>query len=385
MDVILPLVVVPLLISRVGISNYGKYAFSYSLIFYFLNFVQYGFSLTGVRDVSINRENKFKLNIIYNKILFTKIVLCLVSLIFLTFIVFSINDLRTDYKLYIFMSLILIGDTFSMSWFFQGIEKMKLITLVNFFSKLTYLLFVYFLVKEASDYIYIGLYQSFGYILSSIIGVWIIQKEFKFTYRLINLKTVFNQLKEGFNAFLTMVAPLLYSNTSIFFTGVFGLPINVSFIEIASKISGGFTSLNNIVAQVFFPYLNKKKNKSNLVQNILMGTGLIFSIMMFFLAPLVVDIWLPENSKEINKVVKILSLSPFFISVSSAFGLTGLMIHKKDKIYSKIILGCSILGLISAIILIPFYYHIAAAITFVFSRGLIALFTFKSYKKIIKS
>ena len=61
-DALIPLIIIPYLINVVGKDNYGIYAFAYALVFYLLNIVQYGFSLSAVRLIAVNRDNKEKIN-----------------------------------------------------------------------------------------------------------------------------------------------------------------------------------------------------------------------------------------------------------------------------------------------------------------------------------
>ncbi|MDP2058445.1 MAG: oligosaccharide flippase family protein, partial [Flavobacteriaceae bacterium] len=64
LDLTLPLILTPFIIYRIGVVNFGIYGFALSLITYMRNFVQYGFTLSAVRDIAIQNENKEKINLI---------------------------------------------------------------------------------------------------------------------------------------------------------------------------------------------------------------------------------------------------------------------------------------------------------------------------------
>ena len=74
---LLPLLVYPYLIATVGASNFGLILFSQSFVAIFGLIISYGFDLSGVKYVSINRNNKKLIfhNNIY-KILLISIMLC---------------------------------------------------------------------------------------------------------------------------------------------------------------------------------------------------------------------------------------------------------------------------------------------------------------------
>jgi PST family polysaccharide transporter len=382
-DLIIPILIVPLLLSRVGITNYGKYAFSYSIIFYFLNVTQYGFSLSAVREIATNIDSKERVNNIFNKVMTTKIVLTILVYIALICLVFAVPKLTLERKLYFFTSLIILGDLFDPTWFYQGIEKMKFITFVSVFSKSLYIGLVYVFVDNVNDYPLIGLFQSIGYMVLGLLAILYTTRKYGIKFKLTSLAEVKSQLRDGTASFFTLTTPLLYANSSIFLTGLFGLPVHVSYIEIATKVSGAFGALNGIMTQIFYPFVNRQKSKIEMVRKILLYLGLFTSICMFAFAPLLMKLWLKDDlTREIIILVQILSLSPFLLSVKSAFGVNGLLILNKDRLYLRIILICSVLGLIIGVSLIPVFLYNGAVIAIISTRIFLAILLYFNYEKV---
>lgn len=384
-DAIIPLIIIPYLISVVGKDNYGIYAFAYALIFYLINIIQYGFSLSAVRLIAVNKEDKNKLNKIYSDVFTTQFYLSIVVFSILFLLVFFVNKFRDNYLVYSFFSLILVGELLTPLWFFLGIEKMKFITLVNLASKSTFAILVFLLVKTESDYVYISLYHSLGFLISGIIAQIIIFKVFKIKLSLSPLEDVFLMLKQGLSAFLTMVTPTLYSNTSIFLVGIFGIPQYVTFMEIGSKVSGAFGVLNTVLTNVFYPFINRNKKFMERVKYLFVGLGFILSLCMFFLSEFLIGLWLPEPSPEIIHVVKLLSPSPFLVSIISTFGVNGLMVYNQDKLYLKTIVIGSFFGLITGLILIPKYFYIGGAVAIILARSVKAILSYTYNRRVMKT
>jgi len=149
-------------------------------------------------------------------------------------------------------------------------------------------------------------------------------------------------------------------------------------MQIGSKVSGAFGVVNTIMTSVLYPFLNRNKSAINTTRYVFIGFGILLSLSMYFFADVLINLWLNRmdrhsESVEIIRVVKYLSPSPFLASMISAFGVNGLMIYKKDKLYSNIIIIGSFLGLIAGLILIPRYHYIGGAITIIFALSVKAL------------
>lgn len=379
------MIIIPYLILTVGEEKYGIYAFAYALIFYLRNIIQYGFSLSGVRMIALNKDDKKTLNTIYNNIFTTQLYLTIFCLVTLLILVLFIDVFKNYYIIYLFFSLTLIGELLFPGWFFMGVEKMRFSTIVNVISKVTFAVLVFVFVKTENDFMYIALYQSVGFIFSGLIAQYIIIKKFNINIKLANFKEVKHILKEGVSAFLTLISPTLYYNTSIFLVGIFGLPQYVGFMEIATKISGAFSVLNSILAMVFYPFINRNKSAIKKIKYIFISVGLILSITMFLLSEFLIQLWLHKPSPEIVSIVKTLSIIPFSASVISAFGVNGLMIYNKDKLYLKIVIFSSVCGLLTALILIPTYYYTGGAIAIVIGSCMTALLVYINNRRVMKT
>lgn len=381
-DAFIPLIIIPYLINVVGKDNYGIYAFAYALVFYLLNIVQYGFSLSAVRLIAVNRDDKEKINKIYNSVFTTQLYLTIVVLIILFLLITFIDKFNENASVYYFFSLIIIGELLFPIWFFLGMEKMRFITIVNLVAKSSFAFLTFTLIKESSDYIYISLYHSLGFLISGIIAQIFIFKNFKIKLKLAPLVEVKELLKEGLSSFLTLVTPTIYSNTSIFLVGIFGLPAYVSYMEIGSKISGAFGVLNKVLTHVLYPFVNRNSSAMKKLKYLFLSIGFLLSLLMFITSEFLITLWLNDPSPEIIKVVKYLSPSPFLVSVISAYGVNGLMVKNEDKLYLISVAIGSVVGLLACIILIPKYFYIGGAIAIIAARSVKALLAYYFNKKV---
>ena len=382
----IPLIIFPYLVSTVGKHNYGLYAYAYSLIVYMLNVVQYGFSLSAVREVSENREDKLVLGKIFSRTVSAQLYLLIVCFIVLIVLVLSVPQFREEYILYFSLFLLVIGDCMLCYWYYRGIEKMKFITLVNTISKLTYFLLALAVIHDIGDYKYIGLCQAAGFVISGCVSLLLIVKKEKIHFTILPFSKVIPVLKSGASSFITLFIPTLYSNTSMFLLGALGTPVGVTYFDGANKICRAFSSINTILNQVIYPYAvkNKERSKFKSIGLFYNGTGLLLTLTMLFTVNLTTGILMPDTP-EIILPAAILSLSPLLLSIRSTYGINYLMVHHYDSLYMKIALISSLGGFCIAFILIPYLNEVGAAITVIASQTCYALFSYLAYRKISRT
>ncbi len=89
MNLILPLITFPYLVRVLGIENFGLLMFAQAVILYFTMIADYGFNLSGIREVSSNKNNKNKLIKIFSSIMLARFILVFFGLVLLSILVFS--------------------------------------------------------------------------------------------------------------------------------------------------------------------------------------------------------------------------------------------------------------------------------------------------------
>ncbi len=383
-DLGIALWLIPFLIVKVGLINYGIYAFAMALVLFFMNVLNYGFSLATVREIAKNKENPEKINQLFNEVFSVKIVLFSIEYSVFILLIFIFPIFWEFKTLYFFTSFLLIGELFSLRWFFLGMEKMKFEAFINLVKTIIYVLLVLIFVNEKADYIYIPLFEAIGMILITILlFVWVLKKH-KIKLQFISIKKVFEYLKLNFSSFINSLLPSTFGNIIVFLVGVFGLPQQVSFMHVGLKITNAFSTVNAILTKVFYPMINRTKEIMFPSRILLLFIGAFLSLLLFFGSDYLILNWLSlEAVEEYQKtivIVKILSPIPFLMGVISSYGIHGLLSHYKDTLFS-IITGFS--GLITIILgsfLIPIYPFFGGAITLLLGRVLYAGWSYYSFK-----
>lgn len=256
---ILPLLTLPYLVRTLGVETFGLIAFAGSFIIFFNILVDYGFNLSATREVSINRENKEKITEIYSSVLTIKFVLIFVSFTILTFIVFVFDKFNSHSELYFITFISVIGQALFPIWYFQGMEKMKYITIVNISSKVIFTIAIFLFVHKESDYLLIPLLNGLGIFIGSLYAIYIIKKDFNQNFVWQKVETIKIHFNDSSQFFLSRVSVSIYTSANAFALGLFTNNTMVGYYSIAEKLYMAIQSLYGPITQALYPYVAKEK------------------------------------------------------------------------------------------------------------------------------
>jgi PST family polysaccharide transporter len=368
---ILPLVTIPYLVRVLGPEKFGLIAFAQAIVSYFAILTDYGFNLSATRNISICREDKKKVAEIFNAVIFIKLVLMLLSFSILAALVFAISKFRNDRTIYLFAFGAVLGNVLFPAWFFQGMEKMKYITFLNFLAKLVFTVSIFIFIRRKADYIYVPLINSLGFVTAGILSLWIIFKNFRVNLILPTTGSIKHQLEDGWHIFISSIAINLYTTSNTVILGIFTNNTTVGFYSAGDKIVRVLVGLFEPLSQTVYPYISKLASESTenaliFVRKIAKGVGvlgLLISFALFVFAPQVSNTILGKDFENSIVVVRILSFLPFLIGLSNVFAVQGLYGFGHYKIVSKYVTICGVIYLPVVITLTYVFNYIGTAIS----------------------
>ena len=259
-NMILPLVTLPYLVRVLGVENFGLVNFSLSIIMYFNILISFGFELSATREISIHRDDSKKISEIFSSVMIIKGILFLISFLILSILIVFIDKLNEHMLLYFSTFGIVFGNLLFPIWLFQGMERMKYITYINVISRVIFTVFIFILVKNKQDYIYVPILNSLGAILGGIYALWLVFKLFSIQLIFPKRKMVLLQVNKSYHFFISRVASTgsrYYATTII---GLFFGNTIVGYYSMVEKLYYAFMSLGGIVSQTFYPYMSRTKN-----------------------------------------------------------------------------------------------------------------------------
>ncbi|MGJ8684762.1 MAG: oligosaccharide flippase family protein [Nonlabens sp.] len=367
----LPLVTYYYLINLLGKTYYGKAILAVVIVEYFAVLVNFGFNLSGVQSISKNREDTNKIRKILSGIYYVKFLLMLVSAIAYFLIVYF--AFRENFELYAYTFTICIGAFLNMLFFFQGMEDMKYITIINTIIRVLFTVLIFFSITEIEHYIYVPLFNGLGQIVAGLISLFVLFKWFDFRFvkqTYIELVTIFN---EGLVYFSTRIAAVLNEKSVRLLIGIVLGDEQIAVYDLAEKIIKPLKSPFMILSQTIYPRVAQNNDFSVLRKTITLTVliALVMIAVLWFVAPWIILTIANESLMEAKYIIYILSVTLLFDGVSYQLGAPGLLVLGKVKIFNAGIIAkvallfilCLVLYLSAGIESIMYFAVIAAVIS----------------------
>lgn len=368
---IFPLITIPYLAKVIGVDGFGKIAFASSVIIWFQTISDWGFNYTATRDVAKNRNDIECVSDVFSSVFWSRCFLMIVSFIILLFLILIIPKFREDANVILATFLMIPGYIMFPEWFFQAMERMKYITILNILSKALFTVAVFIFVKDKSDYILQPLFVSCGYILSGILAFYYIRRIWGIKLKIVSAKTIFDTIRKSFDVFLNNLFPNLYNSFSTMLLGFVGGPSSNGLYDAGCKFVNIAQQFMQVVSRTFFPFLSRKIEKHHIYVLINIFLAAVGSLLLFLLSPLLIKIFFTSEFYPSITIMKVMSISLFFLMLGDVYGTNYLIIKGKERQLRNISLICSLIGFAISFPLIHYFDYIGAALTVTITRGLL--------------
>ncbi|HLP05772.1 MAG TPA: oligosaccharide flippase family protein [Paludibacter sp.] len=258
----------PYLIRVLGASSYGLYVYALTVTNFFTSFISFGFNFPAVKTVSTNRENLGIKNEQISNVFTAKCYLFLLSAIIFTSLVFSIKAMSNNWLIYTICFTQVFGEILIPSWFFQGIQKMRVLTTIQISTRLLSLPFIFIFIKKAEDMWVYATISSCIMIAIGIVSVIHLKRKENITYRFVAFSSLKKQFKDALPFFWSSAIGTLKEETATLVIGVFFGMRDVAIYDLAKKVVSIPRILTYSINNALFPQIIDKLEK-NLVKKII--------------------------------------------------------------------------------------------------------------------
>ena len=378
---VFPILTLPYLAKIIGVEGFGKIAFASAVMVWIQTVADWGFNYTATRDVAKNRNNKEIVSEIFSNVLWARCLLMILSLIFLSLLILVIPKFRESADVLYVTFLLIPGHILFPDWFFQALERMKYITVLNLLSKLLFTIAVFVVIKRKEDYLLQPLLVSLGYVFSGIIAMYYIVLRWRYKLQRPSVSKAISAIKNSTDVFINNLMPNLYNSFSSVLLGFIGGDIANGKLDAGNKFSQLAQQFMQIVSRVFYPFLSRRIDKHGTFVKLNLSIAAGISLVLFLTAPILIKLFFTEEFYDSIPVLRILSISIIFFTLSNTYGTNYMIIEGYEHQLRNITAISSIIGLLISFPLIYYFNFIGAALTICITRGILGLsITYKACK-----
>lgn len=390
-NILLPLILFPFLLSSLGKEIYGEVIYAQTVASYFLVFTNFGFNISSTKAISLHRENKERVNLIFSSTIYSKLLFFFLSLFILVLFGTFFNLKGDKLLLYALSLLICFSDALLPIWYFQAIEKMKYITVANLLSRLSGAICILIFVRDKSDYLLVPCLYFLGNFLGAIISLYIVFIKEKVCLTPLLISEISKRVKEGYLFLFSDFSAILKDKGNITIIGAFLGMSYVVYYDLAEKIVWAFRSILYNLNIAFFPYIVKIKNR--IITKKIIWFAFICSLICYSLLCVFSNeiIYLLSRNTEmffINSFIYIQGIYLLLATLSSCVGQFIMITHNLERYFFKSLLISSLSYFLFVFLLYIFNFFSIESLVLIYNGSIFVELIYRLYicrrKKLIQ-
>ena len=356
-SLIVPLVIVPYVVLKVGIGNFGLISFVQSIMFLLALLIDFGFNVSATRKISINRNDKAALETVYSNTLMAKTILLAGAFVLLIVLSFF-SKFSSESFLYFSSFAIVVGQAYLPTWLYMGLEKMRDYVIINVAGKIIFLVTIFLFIKETHDYIWVNLLLGVSTILATIISLLHIRYKLKIQLHNPAFSMAVNELRTTIPIFFTSVAINVSSYSNSVILGLFAGYEVVGLFTIAEKVAVIVKQAPSTFSQVLYPAGCNAASQSFNVYRLLLKKSykpfflffMVVCTIIFFSTEYIVLYFNHSPNVTLNLILKFFIVAVFTNSLNIPAYQT-LLSFNFQKSYSITLVTCCVVSIFTNFLL----------------------------------
>ena len=341
-NVLISIISMPLLIQGIGVDQFGLVNLSLSVIVLLNILVGFGYNLSAPREVAVNQNDKTALSHLLSNIFSAKILLAAFATLLILLGVFGF-DLFKEYQLILVYSVLLLFSEATLPlWFFQGMEKMKLVSIANIFSKLLFLMGIVLFIHSPGLSKWVNFMMGFSGLLINLFLLAYIHTLLEIRFYRPQFSAIWGSLKENILFFLSNLTGHISVNGGLIILSFFSGAETLGMYSLAERVVMVLRLFPSMIIQAIFPNaskLYKKDEKSfyrflgSVYKRVLLF-GAVIAALAYLTAPWVIRIL--SRSELSESVLYLQHLSPLlFLSCLNIPNITMMLVADLKQLLFK--------------------------------------------------
>jgi O-antigen/teichoic acid export membrane protein len=369
-NVFMPMLTIPYVVRVIGPEKFGIINYTGAIVGYFILLINYAFNLTASRRIAQNKNDKKKINQIFNEVLGAQIVLWVLAVVIFIFCIIFLPVFQQNLKVFIVTFLMTVACVLTPDWLYQGMGNLQRLAFFNLFSKIGFTIIILFLIKNAEDFFWQPLALSIVQIMVTFISLrWAIFK-YNLKIKIPALKAILEVLNNDKTIFFSSIVISLYTTTNIVILGSFASVTEVGYFTAAQK----FIILSQSViimplTNALFPFIGGEFSKGevngiNVVKKIAPYIVFIMFLLGLFLVTVgswFIGVFYGDSFERSKLIFRVMAFIPFIISISNLYGIQIMLNLKLDKVILKITSIGAIISLCINALMVQYFGGFGAA------------------------
>jgi O-antigen/teichoic acid export membrane protein len=347
-NILITLISMPLLISAIGVDQFGLVSLSFSVMVISNIFVSFGFNLSGPRAVALNQQNPKRLSFLLSHVLGGKVLLASVATGVLLVLIFGFGFFTEYQTILAFSVLLLFSEATLPLWFFQGLEKMRLISVANVVSKVLYVIGIFFFIKDPPQAKWANfLLGACGLSINLLVLVYV-QKRLGVAFIGPKVLSILRSLKSNVHYFLSNLTSYLTFNGGLVILSFFAQSQTLGMYSLAEKIVMVIRLFPSILTQSVYPNASKlyRVDKARFLRFIRkvyfsgLALSLFFAIGTYLAAPLIIQLLATSRLEDSIHYLRLLSAIPFLACLNIGNVLIFLVTNQQKQLFKVSAIMC---------------------------------------------
>jgi len=275
------LLIYPYVIRTLGTSTYGLYVFANSVVSYFIIFISFGFTYPALKAISQNPNDVRAKNEVVSCIFTAKVYMSILALAVYGCLLAVIPLFRQNIYLFAICFAQIIPEILFPQWYFQGVQKMNIVTYIQVFFRVLTIPFIFIFVKKPSDLYVYAIITVSAVVLSSLVCVVYMRLKENISFYFVSFKKQKKYFQAALPFFLSNSAGTIKEESVTLLIGSFFNMHDVALYDLANKIISiprMFTM--NINKAIFPKFIQNIQTKESIKKIIRYEAFIGFSIML---------------------------------------------------------------------------------------------------------
>lgn len=377
----IPIIIFPILARNLGVSHLGSYSIIQVIISFIFVFLDYGYSVNGVRLTAILKDNFVELGKFVQKALMLRGAIGLIAyaLSLIVMYIFFRTSFNLDVGIFLFFAM--LSMVINLGWLFQGLEIIKRYAFLLLIIRLISVIPVILLIKSPDDFILSLWLSNVANVSGGIYTLFVLKRQRVNILGSVRFAEVIEEFKSGWHFFVPSIYSIFLTGGGVLALGVYQPPATVGGYAAMERLVKAVLGVTGVINQVVYPRVaslaqtSHKTALGEIRRNFLFFMPIIFLITLSLIVfgPFISNVLYGEKYDKFTDVLRYLPFYILFASVNTFIGVIYMSIFNFQKIYSKIFM----IGTIFAVLIYTSLpnvigYH-APALGLVVSEAVITL------------